>query len=431
MKNMAWIFAFLGFLVFIFIIELITGCTVVKTSFSGDKTKAPTVSTVFYYLPQSVITIRATAKIEVIYKSDSTLTDSSKPVEIAFSTTSEMIPDTRDLLSVNYKPNILMADDVKFVVSPNGLLETVNITTEDRTPDILSKLSEVPKFFLGTSKSETKGEGLIIKIKEVTSDFIINASDIPNKRDSAKKIKWNAIIQNELANSEDFRILAMDFSIYSSDIDKPIPELSDLIKDTSSKNPNEVSGILTRPLKNIKLNFLIDRQHFSIDEEIKAYSTIADFGRIVTVPIKRTAFVKKVSAIEIKNGVIISHSINKPSSVEGFITIPINILKAIVSIPAELVQFKIDNTKGLSELEKAKLDYEKSIQDSQKFNMSKESELEKVSLEIEKSKLSKNDELEKLKLELQKSLIEAKENQLKAERDLAALKDEIDKINKK
>lgn len=67
-----------------------------------------------------------------------------------------------------------------------------------------------------------------------------------------------------------------------------------------------------------------------------------------------------------------------------------------------MIQFKFDNTKRLDDLEKAKLNYEKSIQESQKFALTKEQEIEKVKLDMQKAALSNQVELQKLKLELQK-----------------------------
>ncbi len=148
------------------------------------------------------------------------------------------------------------------------------------------------------------------------------------------------------------------------------------------------------------------------------------------IPVNRTAFVKRVNKIGIQDGVILSNEINKPSSVEGFLSIPIDIAKAVVSVPAQLIQFKFDNTKRLDDLEKAKLNYEKSIQESQKFALTKEQEIEKVKLDMQKAALSNQVELQKLKLELQKSLLETETKQLEAQKALDAIKKELEELKK-
>jgi len=123
--------------------------------------------------------------------------------------------------------------------------------------------------------------------------------------------------------------------------------------------------------------------------------------------VKRTAFVKRTNKIGIQDGIILSNEITKPSSVEGFISIPINIAKAIVSIPSELVQFKFDNTKKIGELEKAQL-------------------------EIEKTNLSNSIELQKSKLELQTTLLEAEKKQLiNAQKELDEIKKQLEELKQK
>jgi hypothetical protein len=71
----------------------------------------------------------------------------------------ESIADTKDLLSLNYKPNALMSDDIKYAVNAKGLLETVNITTEDKNSRYISKLAEAPQVILGTSTGANEAAG--------------------------------------------------------------------------------------------------------------------------------------------------------------------------------------------------------------------------------------------------------------------------------
>ncbi|GHU59987.1 hypothetical protein FACS189411_17330 [Bacteroidia bacterium] len=396
----------------------------VKTNYSTDAKKE---ATVYYYLPESIIKIRATAKVAVVYNADSTLTGSSNIIEQSFAITSEMIADTKDLLSLNYKQNALMADDIKYAVNSKGLLETVNITTEDRTADIISKLAEAPQVILGTSTGVNKAAGTIVKIKEFVSDFALKASTISS---TAQTIKWNLVILNELGVDEQPKALPADFALSSADVSTTPQTLSALINGSSTTN-TELDGILTRPIKNISLKIESAVAGISFNTTLPSNVVVADVSKLVVIPVKRTAFVKRVNKIGIQDGVILSNEINKPSSVEGFVSIPINIAKAIVSIPGQLVQFRYDNTKRADELEKAKLNYEKSIQESRKFALTKEQEIEKVKLEIEKNNLSNSIELQKLKLELQTILLEAEKKQLEAQKALDEIKKLLEELKQK
>jgi hypothetical protein len=403
-SKMEWIYLIAGLIIVLLFTGLLSSCTVVKTNYSTDAKKS---ATVYYYLPESILKIKTTVKVAVYYNlDDSKLNGSCKVVEQSFVATTQMIADTKNLLSLNYKPNALMADDIKYGVNSMGLLETVNITTEDRTADIISKLTEAPKVILSLSGGAPKTPNIIAKIKEYTADFELKASFVSSE---PYIISWPIIITNELGK-DDFITVPADFQISSKDISAISPSLIKLITGDENSKTIETEGIITRPLKNVELN--IKSAYEGFNPSLPTNVVIADNSKLIIIPINRTAFVKRVNKIGIQNGIIISNEINKPSSVEGFISIPINIAKAIISIPAQLVQFRFDNTKSLDTLEKAKLSYEKSILDSQKFSLTKEQEIEK------------------LKLEMQKSLLEAGTNKLKVQKDLDALKKEVEELKK-
>ena len=99
---MEWIYVIVGLIVVVLISGLFSSCTVVKTNYSTDAKKE---ATVYYYLPESMIKIKATAKVAIVYNADSSLTGSSNIIEEIFVITYEMIADTKDLLSLNYHPN--------------------------------------------------------------------------------------------------------------------------------------------------------------------------------------------------------------------------------------------------------------------------------------------------------------------------------------
>ncbi len=368
---MEWLYFISGLLLLILLCLRIHSPTeVVQTDFSSNALKK---ATVYYYLPETILKIQATAKVVVIYNAENKLTDSNQIIETHFVIKPEMIGDTSELLALNYKPNIFMSDVIKYAVNAKGLLETVNVTTEDRTTEIISKLpitlNEATKSSSFTNLTETT----IVKIKEYSSDFEIKVSEIPHL---SKPIGWNIVVYNELGIDELPKILNASFNISSEDIPKTSPSLSAIInKDSNSNAP--INGILTRPLKNIsiKIDFKGDtnNSNFCLASNVM----VADVTKLIVVPVNRTDFVKRINNIGIQNGVILNHEITKPSSVEGFFAIPINIAKAILSIPAQIFQFKFDNTKKSDELEKLQQGFEKFLQESQKNTLTKSQDTKK------------------------------------------------------
>jgi hypothetical protein len=425
-SKMGWVYLISGAFLILLLLGLFSSCAVVKTDYSGASKKN---ATVYYYLPESILKIKATVKIAVVYNADSTLSGSSNIIEESFAVTTEMIADTRNLLSLNYKANALMSDEIKYAVNAKGLLETVNITTDDRTAEIISKLAEAPQIILGTSTGAKKAPGTIVKIKEFTADFALKADTISS---TPVTVKWNLVLLNELGVDEQPKLVAADFAVSSTSVPATLPTLDSIINgNNSGSTATDLNGILTRPIKNIPLTIQSAVPGVGFNTTLPSNVVVADARKLIVIPVNRTAFVKRVNKISIQDGMILSNEINKPSSVEGFVSIPINVAKSIVAIPGQLVQFKFDNTKRFEELEKAKLSYEKSLQESQKFALTKQQEIDKVKLDIEKSALTNQIELQKLKIELQTSLLEAEKKQLDAQKALDEIKKLLEELKQK
>jgi len=343
---------------------LLASCSsVVRTDFSNKSIKN---AMVYYYLPESVLKIKATAKVQFTISTDATDPEAESTtcqvIEQSFTVTTETVADTRDLLTLNYTSNGMASDDIQYVVNSKGLLETVQVITEDRTPAIVESAATAFATSVGVPKSSSEK----IEIKPYEAEFTVKVSDLP------QTVMWR---QYDCKEKE----AELDFSISSPDIPDTIL-LSNLINDSDLKsNDTEIKGILTRPLKNIKLNF--KSTNVFQPKPLPIYVPIADKSKLIVIPVKRSAFVKQVNKIAMQDGLILSNAITNPSSVEGFLSIPINIAKAIVSIPAQLVHFRYDNnTKHLEE--QAKLEYEKTI-------LSKKLELEKIKNQLQLEELKK------------------------------------------
>lgn len=391
MENVIFIIA--GLFIAVLVTGLLSSCSVVKTNFSTDSKKE---AIVYYYLPENVININTTVKVAVVYN-DKKIVD-SKVIEQRFSVSTNVVADTRDLLSLKYKPNILMSDKIKYVVNAKGLLDTIEVTTEDKTPEIIKTIAEAPQAILKITRGvkqadDTLGfeeDNSVVKIKEYSADFAVMASSISS---NPTPIHWEYIIENELGKGE-YKIGSADFNISSKDSISKDKQLLELINDENKPDFDEVNGILTRPLKNLNLEFKSE-----YTKNLYCSTTnipVLDKSKIIIVPVRRTLFVKRENNIGIKDGMIISNEITNPSSVEGFVSIPINIAKAIVSIPAQIIQFRIDNTTKSKEFETAKLSYEQSVLENQKYAISLEKKLEEEKLKTQKELLEIRKELEKL-----------------------------------
>lgn len=400
------------------VVYLFMGRNVVKTNLSGKKNKAA----LHYYLPESVIKIAATAKVAVSYSEDQIT--GAEVISLKFAISTELAADTENLLLLNYTPNPLMSDDVKFKVNAKGLLETAGITAEDRIGEIISQIAAVPAAALEAKALRvTEAEAKNVSIQEISEEFTFRASVLAEPE--GMPITWKMLIANQL-NEKLYFPLDFDFTISSAEM-QPEAQAKKLPVDDKG-----APGILTRPLKNIRLKFSSTTYNFS-DSQFPTVA-VADTSRVVLIPVSRTPFVKRVNTLGFQDGMIVSNDIANPSSVEGFVSIPINILKALVSIPAQLVKFKYDNTVKQKELETAKLEHQKALAESEKYQVTKGTDMEKAKLEYqkalaekEKHDLTKNSELEKVKLEYQKALAEKEKYDLTKNTELEKVKLEYQK----
>lgn len=411
-----WIFIIIVIFLIILLLEIFSSNVVVKTNFSPDHKKD---ATVFYYLPESLIKIKATAKVAIIYDANKNLTDQSKIIDQTFVISTEIIADTENLLSLNYIPNPLMSDDIKYAVNAKGLLETVNITTEDKTAAIISKITEAPKLILTTSDAADVDiipvAKNIVKIKDFIADFVVKASSISSHPET---INWNLLLLNELGIDENPKNLSADFSIMTTNVVKQPVELSFLITGDKNSTNKETDGILTRPTKYISMILSTTLSEQSGNKPLPVNISVADVDKLIVIPVKRTPFVKRVNKIGITDGIIISNEINNPSSVEGFITVPINIAKAIISIPAQMLQFKFDNTTKSENFEKEKLTYQQSLLATQKFDMTKEHEIGKIKFDMQQVDLTNQTALQKLKMDLETGMLEAEKKHVDVQKAL-------------
>lgn len=429
---MVWVYIILGLFLIILIGDLLSGRIVVRTDIASDKKKD---ATVFYYLPESIIRIKTTAKVAVAYDSgNKIMIGSSNLIEESFAVTTEMIADTGKLLLLSYVPNMFMSDEIKYSVNSKGLLEALNLTTDDRTSNVISRISEAPQIILGSSPVPAGGTALksilapqtpaTVKIKEFTSECVIKASDI---KVNGKMAEWNLAIINELGVDEPSQTLTAGFCVKLSPCSDSRGEISKLIPHGSSLKAGGIKGILTRSIMNIGLTIEPEQKNVSNNSLSPLIIAIANISDVVVIPVKRRAFAKRVNKIVLQDGIVLSNEINSPSSVEGFISIPVDILKAIVSIPGQLIKFRYDNTTRLDALEKAKLSYEKSIQESNKYALTKEQEMEKVKLQIKNSEVTNKTDI----LNLQTTLLKAEKDQLDARMELEKVKKQLEKLKPK
>lgn len=81
-------------------------------------------------------------------------------------------------------------------------------------------------------------------------------------------------------------------------------------------------------------------------------------GPISYIPMRSSAFVKTVDDVAFDNGMLASWTSSRPSEVLEVVRLPVRILKAVVSVPAEIIKLRIDlsdQQKGLAASQQAQI----------------------------------------------------------------------------
>lgn len=234
------------------------------------------------------------------------------PIEVLY------VPDPNQQFVLNYKASALSEDDINIQVNDNGLLQKVSATVEDKTGAVILKLLETGKNIAKFTAISTPAPDNAIY------DVIFDPFD-PSAR---------AHVLRDLERLEG--------GPYSFEL-KSLGATSDF-KGSSSESTrvsHRFSGVAFRP--RLAYDLVLKRQNKT--ERIETV-LLPNEAAILTFPITRSAFVKKVTDLTFKDGILTEVKINKPSEVLAVADIPLEISKALVSLPGEIVQLKIDTTKS-------------------------------------------------------------------------------------
>lgn len=298
---------------FLVVATLTLGCSMVATSSKEILNKSETLKTTgaYYFLPSGKIHIQ-------VLKGDSDY--ALKFVETI------LVPDHSEVFLLDYKNSAVSDDTLTIKLTPDGLLSKVETKAADKTGEIIIKLAEV-------GKEVAKAAAYVSSVgekPEVIRDLTFSSSDV------------NAI------NAELAKIPGANLQI---NLD-PLASLASTIT-------GESKGICFRPQTPFKLGFVKNNE--LIEQRILL---LPDRAPRVCMPLERAPFVSKVTNLSFEKGILTEVHIEKPSEALAFMEIPLSIAKMLASLPAELLQLKINYSnreKELATAQKAELEAKQAL----------------------------------------------------------------------
>ncbi len=418
-------------LIYVIITYIFTKRTIFKTVTSASPKNAGEVMA-YYYLPVPIIKVTAFGKAEIFTETGTNTFMNAILREQRITAVTETVPDTSHLLLIKYTGSSFANDDVKITVNAMGLLDNVASVSEDRFSNIISTLVGAPGKALQKEGVGAVREDVITvtsEIKEYTKEFTI----APEKITEGTEVPfaWKIDVPDK-TNAKDK--LDASFKIKFTS-----PFTASITSVITSVINYEGNGIYVRPPIVLHITVSPDGNNTlqKIDDSGAAL-TIPDVSKTLLIPVTRAMMVKKTQGLKLQNGMLLENAITKPSESEAIIAIPVNLLKAIFSIPSQLLSFRITRIQQQKNLVTEESAMSKAILDSEKAKLGSEAELTKAKLEAQKTIISFEQDLLKAKMETQKNLIDAEKNTvtaqkevIKAQQDLLQAQHDLTELRKK
>lgn len=223
-------------------------------------------------------------------------------------------PDQMYLLKHHRLPTA--TDQLQVTVGTNGLLNGINSTNNDRSGAILEKLAELA--------IET------FKLAAGVPAPPLNALRTDSKPAYPKKFE----VEFDPANdSERTAAIAGLKAATGLDLLVTPPSRSTVSKPGSLQSKN---GFFYRPL--LPWKFVVSNTKQTVTKTL----LLPNEAPAIRFDIRRTAFGTSTSNIGLTNGLLTGYHLDKPSEIEGFVDVPINIVKSVAGIPTNLLQLKIN-----------------------------------------------------------------------------------------
>ncbi len=361
----------------------------------------------YYYLPDTEITLQLDFDLEVSYADKGI--DKVKLADYTIEIVTRTVPDLRKPLVIEYQSNLLFNDELDIKVTEQGLLNSTIASSEDQTAQIITDLADAPRELTNHAinrmvensppTNSSTSNITHVEIQKSQKKLVLKGSELS----SGKHEKWG--IELYVSNSQKGSSKKEKFGLV---LTPKIERGKSYIKG----EPEEFMGLVTRRKVNAELEVvLFDEMQNEYQGQVS--TAIVDTTVDYPIELKRKPFVKKKSNLVFKEGFLLQHKAINPSSYHGFISIPIDIGKAIMSIPGQLFSLKVQRIKDQTTLATEQL----ALVNSQNS--------------LKNAALGQKVALSKLKSDLQTNFTKAELERAKFELSVATATDEITKAMKK
>lgn len=285
----------------------------------------------YYFLPRTMLSVNATA-------------DPTAASQIA-TISSGVYADRSQAFCLDYLSLPTSADAVTVKRNERGLLLSISSAVEDRTPEIAAALVQ-------TAENFTIAAGRTVSV--------------PGPQPDKLTIQFDPFVWDDLIMANE-GLRRFDFCIYVEGFSFPIKGLdSERARRAASSwcsapyryDPRVYAfadlpvapelmrqGILYRPLASHKV-VLLHRKEGNWDLYQTQRFDMPNASPVLSIGVDRALFTRRSTAIYFDQGSLSDVAVDKGSELEGFVTIPLAVAKAVVDIPAQIVQLRLADTQS-------------------------------------------------------------------------------------
>jgi hypothetical protein len=321
--NLSWRSIFSGILVLALI-----GCTSASLK-SRRVTEAGRVHRgVAYFLPEVLIKISADLQTAAPAAAPASTDYYSIQVEQL------TVPDPKHMYALSLKPAPYASDHFNLVVNANGFLSSVNASNEDRTGQIIEALAQ-------TAANAFETAGAAAKVPNPLPrhlDYIFDPSDPAEIKKAMAEFK---IEGHQLINIECKPLKGLESvppAPSSTKKEKASPKKQE---ECPRLTEDKADGVFYRSALPYILSVkpsIVGANNTNIQQVVM----LPNRAPIFEIDVRRAPFVAVNTAMTFTNGYLTSLDYTKPSEIEGFVSIPLELSKMALSVPTNLLQLKID-----------------------------------------------------------------------------------------
>ena len=233
-------------------------------------------------------------------------------------------PDPDHFYALDYVPSVKSDDKVTVTLNNKSLLEKIEVESDEKSDEIIIKLIEIAKEAVKLAGTFPAAP-LVGAEKIEYFDIILDPEDLLNSNETAEM---------KVLSDLGIKLKLVAIKVRGGEAGQPKKSATAAIKGRG----NYQKGIYYRPLLPHRL---------TIENTInKSFTTetiyLPNRAPILVFDITRASFVKKVTNLTFTDGVLTEFEINKPSQFLAGIEIPLNLVKALVALPAEIIQLKFN-----------------------------------------------------------------------------------------